>query len=195
MNKIVIWIISGVVVVAGGVLAVVLFSNNGAKVTNTNTGQTTSVKTGNDAIISVDACDILTEIIAKQILGDAAEKSDTTNGQTSTDDVSVSNCTYTASIDPNAAVRISNKKGVGVLIRAAKTNAGIETNKTIFTTNKPAGVQDINGLGESAFFNPQFGQTNVLKGGNWYIITNYSGTAGIGTLESNKQLVDLLKLK
>lgn len=198
MKKLTILII-GFVIVVGGVSAVLIIRNNGDKnttVTDTKTGQSTDVKTGSNAIIAVVACDILTEATAKNILGDAAAKGDLPAGsQVSTKDLSVSSCIYTAKIDPAAAVRISNTKGVSVLVRAAKTNSGAASNKAQFGSAKPAGVQDVAGIGDAAFFNPQYGQLNVLKGGNWYILSNYSGSTTGGTLESNKKLADLLELK
>lgn len=162
--------------------------------TTTNTAVNTTVKTGGDAVVLVDACDVLTAAVAKNILGDAAAKGDLPGSQASTQDVSISSCVYTAKIDPTAAVRISNTKGASVLIRAAKTKAGADSNKSQFGANKPAGVQDVDGLGNTAFFNPQFGQLNVLKGGNWYILSSYSGSAN-GTLESDKTLANSLELK
>lgn len=195
MNKLVIWILGAVIVVAGGVGVVIYFSNNGVKVTDNQNVKSTDVKTGSDAIVSVDACNVLSATIAKQILGDAAIKSDAPANQVSTKDFSLSDCVYTARIDPSGAVKISNTKGVSVLVRAAKTSAGAESNKSQFGANKPAGVQDVGGIGDAAFFNPQFGQLNILKGRNWYIIVNYSGTAGSGTLELNRQLANLLELK
>lgn len=198
MNKLAIWII-GLVIVIGGVSAVLIIRNNGDKnttVTDIKTGQSTDVKTGSNAIIAVVACDVLTEATAKNILGDAAAKGDLpAASQVSTKDVSVSSCVYTAKIDPAAAVRLSNTKGVSVLVRAAKTNSGSDSNKSQFGSAKPAGVQDVAGIGDAAFFNPQFGQLNVLKGGNWYILSNYSGGSSTGTVESNKKLADLLVLK
>lgn len=193
MNKLIIWII-GVVVIVVGVVGTIIYINS-AKVVDVQSGKTINIKTGSDAIVSVDACDILTSTIAKQILGDAAVKSIAPASQISTKDVSISDCVYTARIDPSGAVSTSNTKGVNVLVRAAKTSAGVESNKSQFGSNKPAGVQDVDVIGDAAFFNPQYGQLNILKGGNWYIVTNYSGTAGVGTMESDKQLADLIELK
>lgn len=196
MNKFTIWIVGGVIVV-GGIGAVVLTRNNddtGVKVTANESGEVTDVKTGSNAIIAVDACDVLTEAIAINILGDAAAKGDLPASDVATEDVSVSSCVYTAKIDPVAAVRISNTKGVNILVRAAKTTAGSDSNKSQFTTLKPAGVEDVAGIGNAAFYNPTYGQLNVLKGGNWYIVTNYSGSAN-GTLELDQQLASVLAFR
>lgn len=198
MNKFTIWIVGGVIVVGGGIGAFVLTRSNddtGVKVTANESGEVTDVETGSNAIIAVDACDVLTEAIAKNILGDAAAKGDLPAGDVATKDVSVSSCVYTVKIDPAAAVRISNTKGVSILVRAAKTTAGSDSNKSQFTTLKPTGVQDVAGIGNAAFYNPTFGQLNVLKGGNWYIVTNYSGTAAIGTVESNTLLANAIAFK
>lgn len=198
MNKLVLLIIGGVIVVGGGAAILVTRGNdsNSAKVTNTNTGQSQDIKTGTSALIAVDACDVLTESAAKQILGDGATKGDTSAGNASSDAVSVSSCVYTAKIDPNVkVVKANNTKGVGILARAAKTKTGADTNKAQFGSAKPAGVQDVSGIGDDAFFNPKFGQLNVLKGNNWYIVSNYSGSATGGTVESDTQLANLLNFQ
>jgi len=196
MNKLVLLVIGGVIVVGGG--AALLISrgkdNNSVKVTNTSTGQSQEVKTGNAAFIAVDACDVLTENVAKQILGDGATKGDTSAGNVSSDAVSVSNCIYSVKIDPNAT-KANNTKGVSVLARGAKTQIGADSNKAQFGSAKPTGVQDVSGVGDQAFYNPKFGQLNVLKGSNWYIVSNYSGGATTGTIESDTQLAKLLNFK
>lgn len=196
MNKLTILIIGTVIIVGG--ISVVITRNSGdesVKVTNAINGNSDDMKLGSGAEISVDACAILNEAIAKTVLGDNAKKGDLPNSEVSTKDVSVSSCVYTAKINPSAPVRIANTKGVGLLVRAGKTNAGKKSNQDQFSTYKPSGVQDVVGLGDSAFFNPQFGQLNILKGGNWYIVTNYSGNAMGGTLDTNKTLANLLSLK
>ena len=137
----------------------------------------------------------MTTDIAKTLVGDTAVKGDLPAKQTSTKDVSISSCVYTARIDPSGGIKISNTKGVTVLIRAAKTSTGNGSNKSQFNTNRPSDMRDVDGPEDKEFFNPQLGQLNVLKGGNWYMIANYSGTAGNGTLAIDKQLADLLKLK
>ena len=195
MNKLTVGIIGGVVVIVG-VSAIFIARNSStddATVSDMKTGKSETIKLGDNAVVAVDACSVLTEAVAKNILGEGAEKADlSAAGQTSTKDVSVSNCVYTAKIDPTAAVRMSNTKGVSLLIRSGKTKDGTDSNKGQFGSQKPTGVQDVAGLGEAAYFNPQFGQLNVLKNGNWYIISNYSGTVGSGTAESGQVLAKAL---
>ncbi len=58
----------------------------------------------------------------------------------------------------------------------------------MFGPSKPAGVQDVSNVGDKAYWNPSFGQLNVLKNGNWYILSN-------GTLDKSKSTqADALKL-
>lgn len=73
-----------------------------------------------------------------------------------------------------------------ILVRVAITSAGAKTNKDQFGDLRPKGVQDVSGLGDSAYYN--------VEGGNWYIITSYSGSLK-GTLDANKLLADKLTLK
>lgn len=156
---------------------------------------TKDVKTGKAAIVNVDACDVLTSDIAKQILGDTAVKGETSAGNVSNENISVTNCVYTAEIDPNA-LKFNNTNGVSVLARSAKSDTGATENKANFDSDKlPAGTQNVSGVGDKAFFNPKFGQLNVLKGGNYYIVTNYKGKILDATLEDDKALAELLTFK
>ena len=193
MNKLIIWIVGGAIVI-GGIGVIIYFTNNGANVKNTADKSTTEVKTGDKALASVNACDILTEEIAKNIIGDTAERGNIETTQAATKDVTVSDCVYTAKIDPNGKIGISNKNGVNVLVRAAISSDGAKTNKDQFGDMRPTGVQNVSGLGDSAYYAPEYGQLNVLKGNNWYIVTSYSGAIK-GTLETDKQLAAVLNFK
>lgn len=192
------WIIIAIViaVIGGGVFIVTRAnSDNSAKITNTHTGASQQIKTGEDAFVAVDACDVLTQAAATEVLGTGAEKSDTSAGNASSDDVSVSNCNYTLK-PTGTAVGIETAKNTsvaGVLARAAKTHAGAESNQAAFAAQKPAGVTDVSGYGDKAFFNPQFGQLNILKGNNWYIMSTYKGIkATAATLDDDKKLADAI---
>lgn len=151
-------------------------------------------KAGDKELIVVKACDVLTEKVAKEILGEGAKKSDLATGDTSSDDINVSNCIYSAEIDPGA-IKATNLKGVSILARSAKTSTGAESNKAVFDEQKPSGVTDVDGIGDDAYFNPEFGQLNVLKGNNWYIVTNYVGSPTKASLEDDKTLAEMLTFK
>lgn len=197
MKKFVILAVAVAAVIGGGAVFLVTrgHNDNSVKVTNTNTGNSQEIKTGDDALVAVDACDVLTETAAKQVLGDVVKKGETAGHAASSDDLSVSNCSYdhkTVTTGP-ALAQAQSADVVGVLARAAKTKAGADSNKGQFTTAKPAGVQDVSGYGDKAFWNPQYGQLNILKGNNWYIISHYTGlNATKGTLEQAKQLADAI---
>lgn len=137
---------------------------------------------------SIDACTILTEGIAKQVLGDGATKGNEVDGN-STDDIAVSNCNYTAQ-----GATIAQMKGAGVLVRTGITQTGKESNISEFRSSPADDTQEVDGLGDEAHFNASMGQLNILKNGNWYIVSNYTGTNPTkATLEQVKQLADLLE--
>ena len=191
MNKLVLLIAGGVIVVGGGAI---YFTTKGGADKPTTASQT--VKTGSDALVAVDACDVLTDSVATQVLGAGATKGDTAAGSASSDDVSVSNCAYTLKAVNGGSVleQVQGTHAAGLLVRAAKSQTGAESNKGQFGSAKPAGVENVSGYGDSAYWNPQFGQLNILKGGNWYILSNYVGTNPTkGTLDQAKQLADALK--
>ena len=186
-------------IVIGGGAAILVGrgrDNNSFKLINTATGASQEVKSGTDAYIAVDSCNVLTESIAVQVVGAGAVKGNTSAGNVSNSDLSVSNCVYTLSPASGAVLeKANNTKVASVLVRAPKTKAGADSNKAIFSSSKPAGVQDVSGVGDKAFFNPKFGQLNVLKGSNDYIVTSHTGGALSGTLETDKKLSDVLTYK
>lgn len=196
MNKLIPLVVAGAVVVGGGIFLITKNDDDSVSVTNRATGQSQTVKTGEAAIINVDACDVLTEAAAKQVLGAGAEKGNTAAGNASSDDISVTNCNYNykpVTTGP-ALQQLQSAVAAGILARSAKTKTGAESNKAVFGPQKPAGVQDVSGYGDKAYFNPKFGQLNILKGGNWYILSHYTGVSpSKGTLEDAKKLADAVK--
>lgn len=197
MNKLLIGIVGSVIIVGGGVAIAVTHGNhkNSAKVTNKTTGQSQQVKTGSDAYVAVDACDVLTEAAAKQVIGEGAVKGSTHATSASSADVSVSDCVYLFKSDTtgSALAQAESTNAVGVLVRAALSKAGADSNKAQFGSSKPATDQNISGYGDAAFWNPTLGQLSILKGNNWYIVNHYIGiNATKGTLDQAKQLANVI---
>lgn len=118
----------------------------------------------------VKACDVLTQDIAKKVLGSSVAAADTnTTPPSESDDLVVSNCNY--SIE---GATLGDNRTVSLLVRSPKTSKGTESNQQAFGSLKPANAQDVSGYGESAFWNPDFGQFNVLKDNTWYIVSKGS---------------------
>lgn len=139
------------------------------------------------------ACDVLTIENARKILGDNAEKTELPGGGTaSSEDIEVSQCAYTQP-GSNTLESIRNQKQASILVRGAKTQKGADSNKEVFTGSlKPANVQDASGYGDAAFWNPEFGQFNILKNGNWYILSAGVSRPGEKSVDEAKTLADLL---
>lgn len=115
------------------------------------------------------ACKLLTLAIARQILGDSAQyttPSDPAISQPS--GTSLSSCAYS-----------SGTAGIQMVIRTAKSSLGASQNATVFGSEKPSGVTNVEGYGQSAYWNPQTTQLHILSSNNWYIITtSQSSQAG-----------------
>jgi hypothetical protein len=135
------------------------------------------------------ACSIFTLADAKQVLGDTA-KGGSVNDEKSSDDLTVTSCSYTQ--DSGANVPGSGGKTAGLLVRAPKTGSGIASNKNQFGPLKAADTQDVSGYGDSAYWDPQLGQLNILKNNTWYVLSNGPITPASRTLDQAKQLADLL---
>lgn len=169
-------IIAGVLVailaIGGGIYYVTLQKDDGSPAT------TTEVATGEHAEVgeTKESCELLTAEIAKTVLGEGAAKAELPAGaQVSNNDVSVTNCLYEAGSGAQIAT-------VNMLARGAKTAAGQESNRFGFegiqdrsnfegTGMEHGPTQPISGLGDAAFFDPDFEQVNVLvEDGNYWLI-------------------------
>lgn len=112
------------------------------------------------------ACDLLTLDEAKSFLGDK-----TINGVSSNpvqaQNLTVSKCSYSDGLPDT-----SNAVVAAVIVRSGINDAGIQQNKTEFVAGKPtAGMQDVSGIGDKAYYNPSNGQLNVLKDSTWVIVS------------------------
>lgn len=166
-----VWVICAIVIVAvgGGIYLVTQKDNTGNPTTS-------SVATGDqaDAGATKTACDIFTDTVAKQVLGAGAVKSEIPGGGVaSTDDISVTQCMY--EVGEGRDIVIAN-----ILVRGAKNKNAYESNKFGFESTKSQDgnpAEDISGLGEAAYYNTGYKQTNVLiNGGQYWIIIQAGNT-------------------
>ena len=135
-----------------------------------------------------NACDLLTLAEAKTLLGDS-----TINGVVQTPvqqkNITVSKCGYSDGLPDTA-----NAVVAAIVVRSGINDAGIQQNKNEFVAGKPsAGVEDVSGIGDKAYFNTGNGQLNVLKDSTWIIASYGSGaTPNANTLEDVTKLAKLV---
>lgn len=144
-----------------------------------------------DAIYSgaKDACNYLTGEIAAQLLGQGAEKGTMTPMVTG-NDVSVSTCIYNSKVG-DSLEDIKNMRTATLLVRAPLNATGAESNEVPFKQLK-AGAITLEGYGEKAFWDPELGQMNVLKGGTWLIMSLGKSTVVEKSLDETKQLANAI---
>lgn len=189
MNRIVIVsIVAGILTIVGIATVVFgIFGRPGPGATgqspafDTATSGSNSQKTS--ALLS-NACSILTEDIAKEFLGDKAIRVTIPAATVYDKDVEVSSCSY-----------VAGTNGVSLILRIAKTQDGASGNKLIFTNSRPSGAEDVDGLGDDAYFDPSTKQLHVLKNTNWYIVTNYAKSPINASLDDNKRLAEKLSFQ
>ena len=130
------------------------------------------------------ACDLLTKDEAKEMLGDQVLDRNQAN-PTLQDNVATSKCSYT-DVNPEQ----NQMKVAAIAVRSAVNDKGTEKNKREFAAAKlNQGMQAVSNLGDKAFFNPELGQLNILKGRDW-IILSY----GIGANPQANTLDDAIEL-
>jgi hypothetical protein len=186
MKRIIIATIAIVILIGGVITALILTKSS----TNKSSNAAPTVKLLPTA--SLTACDVLTKEAAASLLGNNIQKKDSI-ADTSSNDISTTTCTYVPNVDP--AKGISKLSAAQVLARVAKTAAAAKSNIEAFNATTK-GVQNVAGIGDKAFYNPDFKQLDVLKNGNWYLITYYTDFLGQSAdLNGDLQLAHKLNLK
>lgn len=137
-----------------------------------------------DAYQPVKACDLFTPAEAQDLLGDKVISIDTPE-PVITEDTATSKCSYTDN-NPNK----SRMMLVAIAVRSGLNTKGIDLNKADFTANKPSkNTEPVKNLGDSAYFNKELGQLNILDGRQW-IKLSY----GTGETPQDNTLDDVVKL-
>jgi hypothetical protein len=193
MNKGVIGIVIAVVFIIGGVAYTFLTTNHNKpsqilSTSSKNGSATTSQLT------TLTACDVLTEDIAKSILGDNIDQQDPSLGSANTPDLAVSTCAYSTKITSSSTGTAPKSDGINVLARIAITQAGADSNESQFE-GLAMGQQEVKNIGDKAFYAPTFRQLNVLKNNNWYILTSYKDSPANATFDTDKILAEKLHYK
>ena len=136
------------------------------------------------------ACGIFTLAEAKHLLGDNVKGRDSP-ANTSSEDVDVSTCNYLQDLS-SSNVPVSSGKSASLTVKIPKTENGIKSNQGQFGTIKPGNVEDVSGYGNSAYWDTEHGQMDILKNNTWYILSNGASSPASRTLDETKQMADLL---
>ena len=113
-----------------------------------------------------NACDMLTPAKAQDLLGDKVISVDT-KGAAVSGDIAISKCSYTDSNENKDLMIVA-----AVAVRSGINDAGVLKNKRDFAASKANDtVENIENLGDSAYFNPLRGQLNILDGRRWIIVS------------------------
>jgi hypothetical protein len=157
-------VIAAVVVLLA--LAAVIGMHHHSKPASKPQGKTTAQKFSVSHTNS--ACDIFTLADAKKVLGNNAVKSSNSSPDLSTQNIKASECNYTQTATPQPTASGASTLTASLGLRAATNSAGQTSLKSAFASNKHADAQTVSGYGDSAYWDPLYGQLNVLKGSNWY---------------------------
>lgn len=178
MKKSYLYGIGGLVIVAI-IIAVVVGGGSGKKSNDSSSTGSSSSKSSSYSANVKDACNILTQSIADNLLGAGAKAGDSTAGNTETGSVKVTNCSYTSA---------DNRSTLGLLVRAAKDQTQADADATPFT-----GKTNISGYGDKAYWDSSYGQFNILAHNNWYILSYGSLSPAQRTQADGQKFADAIK--
>ncbi len=167
-----------VLVLIGGFV----FANKKNKDTDSSSNSTQS---STETVASIDVCQLITLEDAKKLYGPGAKASTATPTPTPTGDnsVKVSMCGY-----ENGKEDIKEFDNFNILVRSSS----IGDNKQAYNVARPANAQDISGYGENAYWNPDMGQLNIVKGAHWMIITGSSKPSKDQKPDFAKSIADIV---
>jgi hypothetical protein len=132
----------------------------------------------------VKACDIFTPLKAQDLLGDKVYSADK-NEPTVVNNISTSKCSYSDQNNDTTKLKVA-----AIAVRSGTNDAGVAQNKADFSASKTGkNFEIIQGVGDSAYFNHDLGQLNVLSGSKW-ILLNY----GVGATPESNTVKDAIKL-
>lgn len=178
--------------VAGGAGAYLVLTNQD----RVNEPITSANSSASNSNTNVDACNILTESIVKTWIGKEVQKISTPVATIGSSDNHVSTCNYVATELEESAIETEGPKlsGANLLVYIARSANGAETNKEQFK-QKPENTKPVEGIGDDAFFNPDFRQLHILKGNNWYVLTAFKDSILNSTVETTTELAKKLKFQ
>ncbi len=177
------------VIVAGSVGAYhYLNKSDGVAVNKTSDKSVATASAG--AYKTKDACSVFNQQDADSVLGRVSKKGEVSASNASSDDIVVSNCLYYVT-----GVGASSYRSASILVRSPKTKAGANSNTVMFNEQKPAGVQDVENIGDAANWSPEFGQLNVLANDTWYILSVGGTKPAEHTLQDAKVFADVVMSK
>lgn len=120
----------------------------------------------------VKACNLLTPEKAQELLGEKVINVER-NKPVITGDTAVSKCSYTDENPDQNSMMVA-----AIAVRSGINDKGIKQNKSDFNKLMSSdGVEVVNDIGKSAFFNYELGQLNVLYNDKWMIVSYGVGTA------------------
>lgn len=186
MKKIIVLVIL-VLILAGG--AAYLLTKDNSSDNKANNAKDGAVKLSEK---QGEACKLFTAADAKKVLGETAKANNVTlpdNNQNK--DVTGSTCNY--STEAKTPADIPNVRSATIMMRIPLTDAGKKDNNSQFKTLKPVDeATNVTGYGESAFWNPAFGQLNILVNDTWLMISNGSGAPNNRSLDDAKKVADIV---
>lgn len=174
-----------IVIIAAIVAAVFIFRHPDRH--DDKTAQNTPVQS---AASQKPACKYFTLTDAKQLLGDGAKAGTNPVYESLGSNVYTSSCTYT--LEPPLSQAAAVKKAATLVVRQPKADKGLQSIQSEFGALKPVDAQDVGGYGDSAFWDADKGELNILKNNNWYVLSIGPSTPSQRSLDQAKAMADLL---
>ncbi len=134
------------------------------------------------------ACDLLTQEVAKSVLGSVAGEAGPAQDNRSAD-IALSSC-----VRANNVARLDQARSASLIMRVARTETGSQSNAAAFEPAAlPGGAQSVSGYGDKAFWNPTLGQLSILDDHNWYVLSIGPTNPAKHTLADAEKLADAIK--
>lgn len=128
------------------------------------------------------ACSVFTLSDAQSVLGQGATQTPS-HTDSITAQKSITSCLYTYDPGSFSDVVVASVQLQGSVPAQAKTS---------FTDARPANAQDVSGYGDQAYWDPNLGQLQIVKGQYWLIISGGSGPASQRDQDLPRKIADII---
>lgn len=190
MKKYIAGVLIATLFIAGGVGAFLIFTNQD----KVNAPITAENSSAGMASATIDACTILTNDIVKDFVGKEVQKVAAPASDIGTTGRKMSTCNYIAQLTENIETEGPKLSGANLIIYTAHSANAVQDNKAQFS-QKPENITEVEGIGDDAYYNPDYRQLHVMKGSSWYVLTAYKDSILNSTLESTKELAEKMAFK
>lgn len=166
--------------------------SSGSPSSNTEKSSKPGIEIIGEYRIVHDSCQVFTQKDADTLFeAPGSSKSQTVAATSESENMVVSNCSYSLNISPSELPATEFTYFASVISHSAKTKAGEQANNSVFTSIAEDS-EVVEGYGDQAYWDPNFAKLHILKNKNHYELSYGLAAVSERTLDDTLLLADII---